>query len=138
MSLSVYVRAFNAAATIVAGQDTGDLETKQVAGITGDLAAALYKVQSKFIKKNDLQEESRKSSGSSGSSRSKGSASKRSGPPEAGGSDAQQKLYKKLLGEIEDLDGKPDWKLKQLEKLSGKALSEAIGDLITQVKDLED
>ena len=51
-----YVRAFTAAATIVASQNTNDESVKDVAATVQELAVVLWKKQNKFVKANDLQE----------------------------------------------------------------------------------
>ncbi|MCH7910214.1 MAG: hypothetical protein IIB38_11415, partial [Candidatus Hydrogenedentes bacterium] len=64
-----YVRAFSAAANIVASQNTDDDSVKDVAATVQELAVVLWKKQNKFVKANDLQEApqaaSPKSSGAS-------------------------------------------------------------------------
>lgn len=127
-----YARSINAAAAASPGGTAEDIL---------DLAAALFKGQKKFIKKNELVEEessSRSSSNGSGGSgsRSKYSGKKSFGPPTVGGSEKQVTLYENLVEEIEGAGEEPEWSLKQLHKLSGKPLSEAIGELIEQSKGL--
>ncbi len=126
-----YARAFNAAAAIVAAQDTGDADKKVIVGAVGELAEALFKQQNKFQSKNDITEESPKASTSSGkgSKRSSGRGSKSSGLTEN-----QERAVKKAIRSIEDDDGESPYTIDELAELDpsgGKnsERSEAIGEI---------
>ena len=116
-----YVRAFTAAFTIVAGQDTTDDSVKDVAATVSALAEKLWKQQNKFVKDNDLQESSRQTSSgkSSGDSGGSGSASSGLTPKQR---NAVQKALKSLG------DDAP-YSQDDIETAEGKERSEMIGEL---------
>jgi len=125
--LSNYIRAINVAGAVVAAQDNSEASPKDVAAEVGELAAALAKVQNKYISKNDL-EDSAPSGGRSSSGSTKSSGSKGSGGPSA----KQRNFVKQLINAIEGNGDDATYTLDDVNGLSGRDVSDAIEELIAQ------
>lgn len=127
-SQSNYVRAINAAATIVAASDTDDLSAKDVALNVLDLAAQLAKGQDKYFKKAGFTGNAPRTSGSESTRSSNGSSGSTGG---TGLTVKQRETAKKAISSIEKSGGDAPYSIEELEELSGKERSDAIGTLFS-------
>ncbi len=116
-----YVRAFTAAFTIVAGQDTTNDSVKDVAATVGALAEKLYKQQNKFVDKEEFTSESPKFSGKSSSGGSKDSGSQSSGL-----TPKQRNAVQKALASLGDAS---PYSREDISDAQGKERSEMIGEV---------
>ena len=124
---SNYVRAINAAASIVAQADTSELGAKDVAENVLELAKYLAVGQDKYFKKAGFEAGKAYPSSSSGRSKSSGKPS--------GGSNGltpkQTASLKKAFKSMEE-DGKDaPYTMEEIEELSGKERSDAIGEVFS-------
>ena len=114
-----YVRAFTAAFTIVAGQDTTDDSVKDVAATVGALAEKLWKQQNKFVDKEGLVDDAPKFRGKKSSA-----GSSESGSESSGLTPKQRSTVPKAILSLGD---DTPYTLEDITEAQGKERSEMIG-----------
>lgn len=147
-----YVRAFNAAATLLAwDQETINGTPKEIAKAVGELTTKLYELQNDDYEEYGFDEDTdtplsrkpRQSRSSNGNSKRRSSNSRtRSRDDDSGGgglktSDKQKKFFASLIDDIEDGGEEPVWSLADLSNAGTyDERQEMVDELIEQRNDL--